>query len=155
MLSDIESDAGDDLTDEETSSEPPHIQQQLRLKSVPLSAPLPPTMRTLFKVLKTRGVRYTKCTKETRCSLHDNGEVWKISLQAARMRLSEVRNKNPADVRCVDLASLIHNLQRKVALYEVHMEQYKTQRVYVKELECNLPPGHAIVYRDFVNMYVL
>jgi hypothetical protein len=45
-------------------------------------------------------------------------------------------------------------LQKRVAEYKLHMEQFRVQRAYVKEIEDNLKPGEVLVYKDFVNQHI-
>jgi len=120
------------------------------LKPVTLSAPRAPAEATFWATLKERGVRYTRCFSETRCRLHDNGPVWKSRLSNVIERMAKMC---ATDSEYANLEAEKLTLTQLVDHYDQHMLQYKTQRPYLKQLERDLEPGQAIVYRDFVNMY--
>jgi hypothetical protein len=45
------------------------------------------------------------------------------------------------------------DLQKKVATYKKHLEQYETSRIEVNKIMENLGPDECLVYRDFVNQH--
>ena len=111
----------------------------------------PPSVKTFYKVLRHAGVRYTRHNNETQCDLHTNGKIWERELEAAMV---EATTKGPSDRGRVVLNKRIRDLRVKVAEWHLHEEQSATQRAHVEDIKSNLQPRQAVVYRDFVNMYM-
>ena len=110
-----------------------------------------PDRATFWKNLHAAGVRYTHSLKPHSCDLHNNGPVWELQLQAVNRELAQ----NPTGSRLTDLQKQQRKLQRDIARYKTHVQQYETCRAEVQRDEEMLRFGDrkCIVYRDFVNMY--
>jgi hypothetical protein len=119
-----------------------------------LSKPTAPSMRVFWKTLLSKRIRHTKCCNETRCPLHDNGPVWELRLKNTLAELRGLGDGPDHVLRRKELVAVQRRLASNVKRYELHLKQYAAQRARTKEIERRLQPGQAIVYRDFVNMYI-
>ena len=119
--------------------------------SCKLSKPTAVTPATFEKILVAKNVRYTTCTHESRCPLHDNGPVWEIRKKNVVTQLDGMPG---TDERLPALKKQLRVLEPLVKRYHRHLKQFAVQRTRVQEIERTLPPRHAVAYRDFVNMYM-
>jgi hypothetical protein len=120
------------------------------LDPVKLTPPIPPSPPTFWSVLEQLKCTFTCCHTETRCHLHDNGPVWKLRKNNVVKQMAE---QGVSEEKSADLQRELTALGKLIAHYDMHIQQYKKQRAFLKQLERLLPVGHCIVYRDFVNMY--
>jgi hypothetical protein len=120
---------------------------------IQLSKPTAVTPATFHKVLKAKDVRYTLCTNETRCPLHDNGPIWEVRKKNLLSQLAKIPPKSK-DPRLPTLHKQLRDITVLVNRYERHLEQFSVQRACISEIERTLPTRCAVVYRDFVNMYM-
>jgi hypothetical protein len=145
--------------EEESSTDASNIaERKLESIAVPqqpiqLSRPTAVTRATFHKVLKAKKVRFTMCTNETRCPLHDNGPIWEVRKKNLLSQLAEIP-ANSKDPRLPALNKQLRDVTALVNRYLRHLKQYAAQRDCINEIERKLPPRHAVVYRDFVNMYM-
>jgi hypothetical protein len=116
-----------------------------------LSKPTAVTPATFEKILAAKGVRYTTCSHESRCPLHDNGPVWEIRKKNVVAQLCGMPG---TDERLPALKKQLRVLEPLVNRYHRHLKQFAVQRARVQQIERDLPPRHGLAYRDFVNMYM-
>jgi hypothetical protein len=119
---------------------------------------------TFYSCLKRHGLKYSTCKKETRCPIHDNGPVQEKQLARFTSDLAAVQIE--IDASGADHANLsvllkqktvllgnVRDLTPQVTLYHIHLRQYQTQRSTVADILHDLPVGHVVCFRDFVNSY--
>jgi hypothetical protein len=117
--------------------------------------------RTFYEILNKKGIKFTKCVNETRCPLHDEGPIKKKQLDKVEATIADLKSRRPDDdnsreaieEELAQLEAIRLTLSKYIARYELHLEQYKAQRKYVRELLAKLAPGECVVFRDFVNSY--
>jgi hypothetical protein len=153
-----ESDSDEDVN--KTVLDPRHAKNfdpvNWEITSVPLS--------TLHKVIKKKGVRFSKSQKETNCPLHNKGPVAQKEQDLLETKLAKLQHLSSGLSQGSDdlqklrseaevLKSRLSNVKKLVGRYILHLEQYEAQRKVVQEILDSLVPGQAVLFRDFVNSY--
>jgi hypothetical protein len=114
---------------------------------------VPPTTKTLWKLIQQSGIAYTCKSKPHSCPLHHQGPIWELQLKEINSKLAADPSPDPAMYQ--KLLAKARKLKSDVTRYERHLEQYAKCRATVKGLEESLVFGdrRCVLYRDFVNMY--
>jgi hypothetical protein len=135
----------------------------------------PPSLRLFFKIIKKFGYSWSQNVYPTECPIHDSGPCTLLKLAAATTKLKALRismdvaaanldqNKEDKGLRhqeevareaYANFLKEVRDLEASKCLYERHLEQYEVCRKVIKKIECNLKPGEAVLYRDFVAQYM-
>jgi len=111
-----------------------------------------PTPATFWKAMQRAGVTYTTHLKPHNCKLHESGPIWELQLQSVQQELA-APEKNAT--RAEELRKQLRGLQKDIARYKQHLEQYEVCRRKVSEVERALQfnDGACVLFRDFVNLY--
>ena len=97
------------------------------------------------------GIKYTCKLKPHSCPLHDQGPIWELQLQQVKSQLAS----GTSNALSGKLQQRMRELSKKIARYELHLQQYEVCRAAMKKAEDGLRFGDrkCVLYRDFVNCY--
>ena len=138
-----------------------------------------PTMPTFWRILRDAGIRWSTNVNPTECPIHDKGPGWKLAADKATKDLADAQAALAASdealaslkeheeqqrqdqeatskhlrIKIRELMATGRELHKNVESYLRHLEQYKTCRKVIKEIEAGLKPNEAVMYRDFVAQY--
>ena len=142
-----------------------------------------PTLKLVYKVLKGLHYSWSQNVYPTECPIHDEGSRTEAKLtaashtaaassdawMAAEQRLREAEHETDRDPQKVleaqtnarnariDVAAktlAVRLLTKEFDKFKRHCIQYDTCRAVIKQIESNLKPGEAVLYRDFVAQYL-
>jgi hypothetical protein len=143
----------------------------------------PSSERVFFRILKKYKIHWTSNIKKTECPIHDEGPLIGLQRTALAAKLMEVgtqlsdvrrslqasnKDKLNSDESTVALLrksevelqkafrdgeATLRTLKDKETLYRNHLKQYEACRKTIKQIESDLVPGEAVLYRDFVAAY--
>lgn len=114
-------------------------------------------------ILRARKFRFTLKKYVHECPLHKEGPVWEAALVVVTTRLAELELKKQQggqftgeEERALpELKRLSVVYNKKVSEYQLHLKQYEVCRDQIDAVKKTLKVWEVLVYRDFVNQYML